>query len=186
MFAIPALTEPITDGVVSLRPAAERDIPEILIAHQDDPELFIRLGEERPPSGAELGRRSERAEAEREAGTRVGLTIVEPGSDVCVGQVSTHRIDPINARAALGVWLAPQARGRGFAPRALSLTARWLFESCHLERLEIVTEPDNRAMIASARTAGFEFEGVLRGYARERGQRVDLAIMSLLPADLRR
>ena len=70
--------EPLTDGVVALRPAAERDIPEILIAYQDDPELHLRLGEERPPSGAELGRLAERAASGPRRRARVTLTILEP------------------------------------------------------------------------------------------------------------
>jgi RimJ/RimL family protein N-acetyltransferase len=182
--SLPDLREPLSDGVIALRLSAERDIPEILIAHQDDPELYIRIGEERPPSGAELGRRSERAEIERLGGRRAELTIVEPGSDVCVGMVSVSHLDWLNARGEVGVWLAPQVRSRGYAPRALILTARWLFEACRLERVELLTQPDNQAMIASARRAGFQLEGVLRGYTLERGARTDLAIMSLLPSDL--
>ena len=67
MPAFPELTEPLHGERVALRYAAERDIPEILIAHQDDPELHVRLGLVRPPSGAELGRRIEGG-AERPGG----------------------------------------------------------------------------------------------------------------------
>jgi RimJ/RimL family protein N-acetyltransferase len=186
MPSIPELIEPLSDGDVGLRPSAERDIPEVLIAYQDDPSMHERLGEDRPPTGAELGRRSEHADADRDAGLAVTLTILLPGSDRCAGEIRVHRLDWINARAELGLWLAPKARGRRLAPRALRLAARWLFDSCGLERLQILTEPDNEAMIATARAAGFEFEGVLRGYSRERGNRVDLAMFSLLPADLQR
>ena len=37
MSSFPLIAEPLTDGEVVLRDNAERDIPEILIAHQDDP-----------------------------------------------------------------------------------------------------------------------------------------------------
>jgi RimJ/RimL family protein N-acetyltransferase len=53
-----------------------------------------------------------------------------------------------------------------------------------LARVEVLTEPDNAAMIAAARKAGFVEEGILRAYMRDRGRRVDLMIMSLLPRDL--
>ena len=82
------------------------------------------------------------------------------------------------------MWLAPQARGRGLSGRALRLASEWLLRSCGLMRLEILTEPDNEAMIGAARAAGYRDEGVLRGYRRERDARVDVAIMSLLPGDL--
>ncbi len=184
MPSIPEPPVPLSDGVVALRLSAERDIPEILIAHQDDPELYRRLGEERPPSGAELGRRSERAEGERQAGRGLELTILEPGSDECVGQLAANRFDWIHARAELGLWLAPQVRGRGLAPRALRLGSEWLFGACGLERVQIITEPDNEPMLRTALAAGFTEEGVLRAYTRERGARVDCTVLSLLPGDL--
>jgi hypothetical protein len=36
----------------------------------------------------------------------------------------------------------------------------------------------------AARAAGFNFEGVLRGYTRERGARIDNAVLSLVRGDL--
>ena len=52
MPAFPDLVAPLTDGQVSLRFASEWDIPDILIAFQDDPQLHVSLGMGRPPSGA--------------------------------------------------------------------------------------------------------------------------------------
>ena len=74
MPSIPELDKPL-DRRASWRcaTAAERDIPEILIAYQDDPELHMRLGLERPPSGAELGRQME------EAGRRARERVPAPG-----------------------------------------------------------------------------------------------------------
>jgi RimJ/RimL family protein N-acetyltransferase len=158
---------------VSLRLAAERDIPEVLIAHQDDPELHARLGLQRPPSGAELGRQMELAERERETGVRVRFTVVESGSDECRGRISVHSIDWETGRAELGMWLAPQARGRGLAPAALRLAAGWLFDECGLERVELLTEPDNEPMLRAARAAGFVERGM------KRRSEVDMIVMSL-------
>ena len=81
MPTFPEPTEALSTGTVALRLAAERDIPEVLIAHQDDPELYRRLGLDRPPSGAELGRRVEGGPSDRATGTAVWLTIVRAGAD---------------------------------------------------------------------------------------------------------
>jgi RimJ/RimL family protein N-acetyltransferase len=175
MPSMPKLEQPLLDERVGLRLAAERDIPEILIAHQDDPGLYARLGLERPPSGAELGRQMELAEREREGGLRVRLTVIEPGSDDCRGRISVHSIDWESRRAELGMWLAPQARGRGLAPAALRLAARWLFEECNLEWVELLTEPDNEPMLRAARAAGFVEQGM------KRRSDVDMIVMSLVP-----
>jgi RimJ/RimL family protein N-acetyltransferase len=181
--SFPNLDEPLSDGRVALRYGAERDIPEILIAHQDDPRLHVRRGIGRPPSAAELGRQSDRAAVERVAGTNVTLTILEPGSDECRGQIYVHHVDWDHARAELGIWLAPQFRNRGLARGALRLATAWLLGRCGLQRVQLLTEPDNEPMLRAARAAGFRDEGVLRAYTRERGTRVDAAVLSLLPSD---
>jgi RimJ/RimL family protein N-acetyltransferase len=184
MHSFPELEQPLRSDQVELRFEAERDIPEILIAHQDDPLLYVRLGLQRPPSAAELGRRNEREAAERADGIGVRFTILESGSDACRGQLDIHRVDWDDLRAEAGIWVAPAFRGRRLAPAALRLAAGWLFEACGLARLELLTEPDNTAMIAAAQTAGFVNEGILRAYVNERDRRLDLAILSLLPIDL--
>lgn len=184
MPAFPDLTDALSSATVALRLAAERDIPEVLIAHQDDPELHRSLGLVRPPSGAELGRRVEGGPGDRAAGTALWLTIVPAGGDECIGQIDVHDVDWDHSRAELGIWTAPAQRGRGVAADALRLVGRWLLSECGLARVQLVTEPDNVAMVATARRAGFLEEGVLRGYVRERGQRVDVTMLSLVAADL--
>ncbi|MGI8428771.1 MAG: GNAT family N-acetyltransferase [Solirubrobacteraceae bacterium] len=211
MPSIPEPPAPLSDDRVALRLACQHDIPDVLIAYQDDPRLHERLGQDRPPSGAELGRAAEDAASERVSGTGVTLTILQPGSEHCCGQLEARELDWDHARADLSIWLAPRVRGQGLARRALRLTAGWLLCSCGLERIQLVTEPGNGPMIAAARGAGFTAEGVLRGYTRgprdaravrssvpsrrrperrpqarpEAVGRLDGAIFSLLPADLK-
>jgi RimJ/RimL family protein N-acetyltransferase len=182
--SLPHLIDPLTDGDVVLRDYFERDIPEILIAYQDDPRLHSLTGEDRPPSGAELGSRAEREPVARAAGERATLTILEPGSDMCRGQLIVDQTDWDTARAGLTIWLAPQVRGRGLGRRALRLAGGWLLATCRLERVEMLADPANLAVINAAQGAGFLHEGLLRGYQRRRGTRVDAIVMSLIPADL--
>ncbi|HWF34223.1 MAG TPA: GNAT family protein [Solirubrobacteraceae bacterium] len=183
MPAIPEPGEPLSDGHVSLRLAAERDIPEVLIAHQEDPGLAAALGLERAPSGAQLGRAMEEAQERREAGAGVTLTILEPGSDDCRGQIEADRFDWEHAHANLAVWLVPDARGRRLAPRALALAAEWLIEAAGLVRVQLMAPPENEAVIRAALGAGFTREGVLRAHARAGGGRVDLAVLSRIASD---
>jgi RimJ/RimL family protein N-acetyltransferase len=129
------------------------------------------------------------------AGRGVSLTITESGDDTCLGQIDVHRVDWEHARAELGVWVAPAHRGRGLARRALVLAGPWLLFEAGLERVHLLTQPDNEPMRRAAQAAGFQFEGVLRGYfrafeglprRRQRGRdaRVDIAVLSLVRRDL--
>jgi RimJ/RimL family protein N-acetyltransferase len=184
MPSFPDLPDPLSTPAVALRLADERDIPEVLIAHQDDPELHHRLGQSRPPSGAELGRRVEGGASDRATGAGLWLTIMTAGSDECIGQIDVREIDWDHSRAELSIWVAPARRGHGVATAALSLIGRWLVAACGLARIQLVTEPDNAALRAAARGAGFVEEGILRGYVRERGKRVDMTMLSLIASDL--
>ena len=184
MSAFPHLSDPLTNGLVVLRDYEERDIPEILIAYQDDPRLHTLNAEDRPPTGAELGSRAEREAQARRAGEWATLTVTQPGEDTCRGQIRVENVDSDHARAELAVWLAPQARGRGLGRAALRLAGQWLLGPCALARVELVIATDNQPPIRAAEAAGFVREGVLREYQRRRGHGVDMVIMSLIPTDL--
>jgi RimJ/RimL family protein N-acetyltransferase len=184
VLGFPDLEAALADRSVIVRLGAERDIPEILIAYQDDPQLHLRMGQERPPSGAELGRLAERADVDRAAGRAVTFTIVEHRSDTCRGQIYVHHVEWDNARAELGIWVAPASRGNGLARGALAMVAPWLLRESGLDRVQMLIETSNEAMIRCAEAAGFSHEGVLRGYTRERGERVDNAVLSMVRQDL--
>jgi RimJ/RimL family protein N-acetyltransferase len=184
MPAFPELKEPLRKGRAGLRFEAEQDIPEVLIAHQDDPAMHVRLGLERPPSGAELGRRIERGPDDRRLGEAVRFTILDGESDTCCGQLDIHHVEWEHRRAEGGLWVAPGKRNLGLGSGALQLAAHWLFSRCGLGRLELLTEPDNLPMLRAARRAGMVQEGILRGYVRERGRRLDVMVLSLLPSDI--
>jgi RimJ/RimL family protein N-acetyltransferase len=135
---MPAIPEPpmrLSSPEIDLRPISAWDIPEILIAHQDDRRLAVDLGLARPPSGAQLGREVDEASADWAAGT-LKLTLVQPGSDDCRGRITIDGID-LDARTARAmIWVAPDRRGRGLARAAFALAGDWLARSCGIEQLQ--------------------------------------------------
>jgi RimJ/RimL family protein N-acetyltransferase len=140
MPAIPQPPERLGDDLVELREIAEWDIPEVLIAHQDDPDLHRRLGLPRQPSGAQIGTEVERAEAERLAGESVKLTIVEPGRNDFRGRVEVDGLDWEQGSAALRIWVVPQVRGRGYEQHAVELASQWLFTVVGLRRVVVTVD----------------------------------------------
>jgi len=83
----------------------------------------------------------------------------------------------------IGYWVAPAARRRGVATRALRLLAGWAHDQ-GLGRVELITDPDNVASQGVAEKAGFKREGVLRSHLLHRdGRRRDSVMFSLLPSD---
>jgi RimJ/RimL family protein N-acetyltransferase len=86
----------------------------------------------------------------------------------------------------IGYWCAQDARGRGVMTRALRLLCRHALHEMKLERLELITDPDNVASQRVAEKVGFRREGLLRSHLRHPdGRRRDSVMFSLLPGELR-
>ena len=104
---------------------------------------------------------------------------------VVVGAIGLA-VNSLNYRGRIGYWVAATARGRGICTRALRVLSRWAFEELELKRLDLITDPDNRASQRVAEKAGFQREGVLRAHLRHPDGRVrDSVMFSLLPGELR-
>jgi RimJ/RimL family protein N-acetyltransferase len=86
----------------------------------------------------------------------------------------------------LGYWCAAEARRRGITTLALRALCRYGYDELALERLELVTDPDNLASQRVAEKVGFRREGVLRSHLpHPDGRRRDSVMFSLLPGELR-
>jgi [ribosomal protein S5]-alanine N-acetyltransferase len=94
-------------------------------------------------------------------------------------------INETTRNAAIGYWCAPAARGQGLTTRALRLLSRHALEELGIERVELITDPDNRASQRVAEKVGFRREGVLRSHlTHPDGRRRDSVMFSLLPGEL--
>ncbi len=68
-------------------------------------------------------------------------------------------IEPARATAEIGYWVAPHARRRGVAVRAVELLTAWTFAQLPIERIELMPYVGNAASAAVARRAGYVHEG---------------------------
>ena len=117
---------------------------------------------------AEMGRPSGAvfAIADAQTGELLGCTGVDDWSDERVAQI--------------GYWLAPHARGKGFATRAVVLLTGWLFE-LGATRVFLTVVEGNDASVAVARRAGFEYESTLPKHGAWMGERLDVVVFGKLP-----
>ena len=89
-------------------------------------------------------------------------------------------------RGRIGYWVAASARGRGVCTRALRLLSRHALDELGLQRVDLITDPDNLASQRVAEKVGFQREGVMRAHLRHPDGRVrDSVMFSLLPGELR-
>jgi RimJ/RimL family protein N-acetyltransferase len=91
-----------------------------------------------------------------------------------------------NDTGHIGYWCAPDLRGRGIVPRAVRRLCEHALDDLGLQRLELITDPDNAASQRVAEKVGFQREGVLRSHlVHPDGRRRDSVMFSLLPGELR-
>jgi RimJ/RimL family protein N-acetyltransferase len=177
---------PLSDGAVLLRPWRRDDLPAKLRAVADP--LVLQFSVPYTGGATEANLRGALAEQERARvrGEELNLALVEPDeASVVLGGGSVYDIDLEQGRAAVGFWLAPEARGRGVATHATRLMARWAFETLGVVRLELTCGPENEASQRVALRCGFVREGVLRSHMPFKGSRRDTVMFSLLPGELR-
>lgn len=172
--------EGLTDGVVLLRLPADADV-ESIVEMCRDPEIqrYTTVPADYRPSHAVEW--IQRGQAGIAAGTDLHVVITDADDGAVLGTISLHEINRPASRCVSGYFVAPWARGRGVARRALVLITAYAFDVLRLARVEVTIEPENEPSHRVALAAGFKKEGLLRSYMPVAGQRRDMVMYSLLP-----
>ncbi|HKE52309.1 MAG TPA: GNAT family protein, partial [Actinomycetes bacterium] len=97
-----------------------------------------------------------------------------------IGGAVFPRFDTKNGICELGVWLAPEAQGRGLITRAAHYLADWAIRVRGMSRVEWHVDPRNERSKAVAQRLGMRFEGVLRSAHVLAGERQDMEVWSVL------
>ncbi|GAB3108373.1 GNAT family N-acetyltransferase [Streptomyces calidiresistens] len=124
------------------------------------------------------------AHALRESGDGLHLAVTAADTGRLLGAIGLHRTDWRVGGAEAGWWTAPEARRRGVATEACRALGRWLLRERGFHRMEVRVATGNVASRRVALRAGLRHEGTLRGAGVVTAGRVDLDVLSLLPADL--
>lgn len=173
----------LRDGVVVLRPWDRSDV-RFLWEASNDPAIE-RYNGPAPETLADAVAVIEEIEErwrsfeERRDVTGVAFAVVDAVSGQPVGMCGVDAWSASDV-AQFGYWLAADARGRGFATRAVSLMTRWLFD-LGAARAFLTIQSSNTASAAVAQRAGFLHEGTLRRCGVWQGQRQDVDVYAALP-----
>ena len=174
---------PLTDGTVVLRLPRDADASAIAAACRD-PEIARWIPVPTPYRLEDATAFVAFAAEAWSTGREPTFVIADATSRTLVGTIAIHRRLDEPAKAAVGYWLAPEARGCGAATRAVRLVVRWAFTvEPNLIRMELLTLVGNEASGRVALRAGFAREGVLRRYLPFRGDLVDAVMFARLRDD---
>ncbi len=172
----------IGDERLHIRPLANTDIEPIYLACQD-PEVqrwTVAVPVPYARSDAEWFV-NEHVPTAWEEDREYTWAIAEPDGDALIGVISLR--NPGAGLADVGYWLAPEARGRGAATRALAGVCRFGFEQAGQRAIRWTAIVGNEASRRVAERVGFQTSTPVRSLLDRRGERVDGWIGTLLPGD---
>ena len=170
----------LRDGDLELRPWSEDDVP-ALVAACNDPEIVRWI----PPIPSPYTEADALAFVRGEVSSAPEHSFAITLHQSVVGAIGMS-VNSMNYRGHVGYWVAAPARGQGVGTRALRVISRWALDELRLQRLELITDPDNVASQRVAEKVGFRREGVLRAHLRHPDGRIrDSVMFSLLPGELR-
>ena len=155
----------LTDGAVTLRAWELDDAPVVFAACQDA--LIVQfLPVPQPYTEAVAQKYVSARHGDWDSEDERSFAITDAITGEVLGSIARHL--RAEHRAEFGYWLAPHARGRGAATRALRLFSDWSLDVSGLIRLELYTHPDNHASGRVAERTGFAREGVRRAWDLDR------------------
>lgn len=163
-------SEPLTlaDGVIELRPWRPDDASAVHAACQD-PLIARFVPIPQPYTLADADAFILRSQEAWATTDQRSFAIVDATTASLLGSIARHPSQ--GHRVEFGYWLAPAARGRGIATRALRLLVDWTLATTDAIRLEVWTDAENDASGAVALRTGFECEGLRRAWALDRNGR---------------
>ena len=102
---------------------------------------------------------------------------------VMVGGTLFRIFDPGARTCEIGVWLSPDATGRGLVTRAAQAMIDWAVDVRGMRRVEWCCVPENLPSRAVARRLGMVHEGTARQAFEHEGRLWDLETWALLGSD---
>jgi RimJ/RimL family protein N-acetyltransferase len=176
----------LTDGKVTLRPIRMSDLKELYaVIKESAAEISAWLPFAREDYAIEETRTwLKKSPKEWRRGTAYEFAILDAGDGKIIGGCGLNGIDKMNHRANLGYWVRTSHTGRGIAPAATLLLAKWGFDMLKLNRVEILVAVENARSLRVAEKAGAKREGILRNRLLIRNQGHDAVMHSLIPGEV--
>jgi RimJ/RimL family protein N-acetyltransferase len=173
----------LSDDAISLEPLAEALVPDFrwLLDGDADTARFTRIPTS--PDRAFLEAWLRRYERSWESADAAGFAVRDRVSNEAIAFAAFVQLDLERREGEIGYVVAPAARGRGVAARAVGLLTRWGFSELALQRIELRIDPANEPSAAIARRAGYRREGTLRNLYFKEGRRSDVDVWSRLADD---
>ncbi len=108
------------------------------------------------------------------------FVIAQKKSNHPVGSIFIGLQNLKEGRASIGYWVITAHRGNNIGKVCLKTITEWAFTTLKTPRLELYIEPWNKSSLKTAKSIGFEEEGIMRSWQEVKGERKDMIMLSLI------
>jgi RimJ/RimL family protein N-acetyltransferase len=159
MEPFPELQTPLSDGIISLRRFTFDDVDVVTMALQDPEIVRWTASIPIPYSEVDARRWIDRHAEHWDSGTTAHFAIVDASDGALLGNINVIVLSSDTHLLAMMYWVAPWARRKGVATRALVLASGWAFDVSDPRELHLDTLEGNVASERVAEKAGYVSSG---------------------------
>jgi diamine N-acetyltransferase len=150
--------------MIRLRKIEPTDIP-YLYQWENDARMWADSDTHNPLSQADLREYVVSSTGDIYRDGQLRLMIDEDGSTM--GCIDLFDFDPRNRKAAIGMYIAPHARGRGIGTKAVKLIEEYAFGFLKLRMLYAIIATKNTACSTIYKKEGYEPSSILKAWTIE-------------------
>jgi diamine N-acetyltransferase len=150
--------------MIRLRKIEPTDIP-YLYQWENDARMWADSDTHNPLSQADLREYVAFSTGDIYRDGQLRLMIDEDGSTM--GCIDLFDFDPRNRKAAIGMYIAPHARGRGIGTKAVKLIEEYAFGFLKLRMLYAIIATKNTACSTIYKKEGYEPSSILKAWTIE-------------------
>lgn len=150
--------------MIRLRKIEPTDIP-YLYQWENDARMWADSDTHNPLSQADLREYVASSTGDIYRDGQLRLMIDEDGSTM--GCIDLFDFDPRNRKAAIGMYIAPHARGRGIGTKAVKLIEEYAFGFLKLRMLYAIIATKNTACSTIYKKKGYEPSSILKAWTIE-------------------
>lgn len=163
------------DDKITLRALEPTDL-DVMYRWENDAELWRYGSTVAPFSRKLLWEYISGYDADIYAARQLRLMIVENESGEAVGALDLTDYDPVNQRAAVGIFIDKNKQRLGYASRAIGLLSAYCAERVGMHQLWAVVPDDNAPSRALFSACGFKITGHLQSWLKTRTSYMDAYI----------
>lgn len=150
--------------MIRLRKIEPTDIP-YLYQWENDARMWADSDTHNPLSQADLREYVASSTGDIYRDGQLRLMIDEDGSTM--GCIDLFDFDPRNRKAAIGMYIAPHARGRGIGTKSVKLIEEYAFGFLKLRMLYAIIATKNTACSTIYKKEGYEPSSILKAWTIE-------------------